>query len=120
MEPLNVVLYHYDPRTAQALAAGLSQHSLSVHLAHDREDLCPTLARRRPEVLVLNMETSPDDEVENLHREFPGLSIVCTHRLADDEMWAEALSRGASDICAPRQDEVVRSVMRQRVHLSAA
>jgi hypothetical protein len=55
-----------------------------------------------------------------LHQEFPGLSIVCTHRLADDELWAEALSRGASDVCPPRQDEVVRSVMRERAHRSAA
>jgi len=120
MQPVNVVLYHYDPRTAQILAAGLSQQSISVYFVRDREDLSPTLTRSQPGVLVLNMETSPAGEVENLHREHPAIPIVCTHRLADDEMWAEALSRGASDICSPQKDEVVRTVMRQQVHRAAA
>jgi DNA-binding NtrC family response regulator len=120
MRTLDVVLYQYDPRTAQVLAASLSQQSLSVYLARDREELRPAIARNRPGVLVLDIETSSSGEVERLHQEFPGLSIVCTHRLADDELWAEALSRGASDVCPPRQDEVVRSVMRERAHRSAA
>ena len=120
MTPLNVVLYQYDPRTAQVLAAGLSQQSLSVHLARDREELRPAIARNRAEVLVLDIETSSKGELERLHHEFPSLSIVCTHRLADDELWTEALSRGAADVCAPRQDEVVRSVMQQGAHRHAA
>jgi DNA-binding response OmpR family regulator len=120
MAPLNVVLYQYDPRIAQVLAASLSQQSLSVYLAHDREELRPTIARNRAEVLVLDMEASSSVEVERLHHEFPSLSIVCTHRLADDELWTDALSHGAADVCEPRQDEVVRSVMRERAHRAAA
>ncbi len=120
MEPLSVVLFQKDPRTAQALATGLSQQSLSVHLARNREDLRPSIARNRAEVLVLDMETASSSEVERLHHEFPSLSIVCTHRLADEELWTEALSHGASDFCEPRQDEVVRSVMRERAHRAAA
>ncbi len=120
MAPLNVVLYQYDPRTAQALAASLSQQSLSVHLARTHDDLRPTIARNRAEVLVLDMEGFTPTEVEQIHREFPSLSIVCTHRLADDELWTEALSHGAADMCPPRQDEVVRSVMREQAHRVAA
>jgi hypothetical protein len=38
-------------------------------------------------------------EVECLHRDFAGTCIVCTHRLADEEMWTAALSAGATDVC---------------------
>lgn len=120
MAPLNVVLYQYDARTAQALAYSLSQQSLSVHLARNQEELRPAIARNRAEVLVLDMERFSSREVEQIHHEFPSLSIVCTHRLADDELWTDALSHGAADVCEPRQDEVVRSVMRERAHRAAA
>lgn len=120
MAPLNVVLYRYDPRTAQALASSLSQQSISVHLARNQDELRPAIARNRAEVLVLDMETFTPSEVERIHKEFPSLSIVCTHRLADDELWTEALSHGATDVCAPQQDEVVRSIMREQAHRAAA
>ena len=120
MAPVNVVLYQYDPRTAQALASSLSQQSLSVHLARNGDELRPAIARNRAEVLVLDMEKFSTKEVEQIHKEFPGLSIVCTHRLADEELWAEALSHGAADVCPPQQDEVVRSVMREQAHRVAA
>ena len=120
MQPVSVVLYQNDARTAQLLASGLSQHFQSVHLARSHEEVGPTIARNRAEVLVLDMEKSYWGEVERLHHEFPGLSIVCTHRLADEELWTEALNQGASDICEPRQDEVLRSVMRERAHRAVA
>jgi DNA-binding NarL/FixJ family response regulator len=57
------------------------------------------IRRHRAEVAILDVETSSLSEVQRLHREFPGLSIVCTHRVADEEMWAAALNAGASDMC---------------------
>jgi hypothetical protein len=69
---------------------------------------------------VLDLETSGPGEVERLHHEFPGLCIVGTHRLADDKLWAEAMSLGASDICEPRNDEVVRSLLHRRARHAAA
>jgi hypothetical protein len=120
MEPLSVVLYQNDPRTAQTLAASLSQHFDSVYLARKYEDVRPAVARHRAEALVLDLEKSGPGEVERLHREFPGLCIVGTHRLADDKLWAEAMSLGASDICEPRNDEVVRSLLHRLTHHAAA
>ena len=111
METLCVVLYQNDPRIAQVLAVRLSQHFDSVHLARTCEEARPAVARHRAEALVLDLETSGPDEVDRLHREFPGLCIVGTHRLADDKLWAEAMSLGASDICEPRNDDVVRSLL---------
>ena len=120
MEPISVVVYQCDPRTAQSLAVGLSQKFSSVHLAPTREDLRPVIKSNRAQVLVFDMETSSTGEVERIHDEFPNLSIVCTHRLADDELWTEAMSRGAADVCMPQRDEVERSVMRTRMHRAAA
>ncbi|MBI1740303.1 MAG: hypothetical protein HY233_06640 [Acidobacteriales bacterium] len=121
MEPLNVVLYQNDARTAQALAASLSQYFPSVHLARTCEEIRPAIARHRAEVLVLDVETSCPGEVKRLHQEFPGLCIVCTHRLADEDLWTEALNQGAADMCEPRNtNDVVRSVMRERAHHAAA
>jgi DNA-binding NtrC family response regulator len=116
METLCVVLYQNDPRTAQVLAVSLSQHFDSVHLARTCEEVRPVVARHRAEALVLDLETSGPDEVDRLHREFPGLCIVGTHRLADDKLWAEAMSLGASDICEPRNDDVVRSLLHSMSH----
>jgi len=120
MEQLNVVLYQNDSRTAQELAASLS-HITSVYQAESPDEIRPTIARYRAEVLVLDLETSGLSDVKRLHNEFPGLSIVCTHRLADEELWTEALNQGASDMCVPwNTQEIVQSVMREHAHRSAA
>jgi AmiR/NasT family two-component response regulator len=120
MEQLRVVLYQNDPRTAQNLAVSLSQHFESVYLAGTYQEVCPTVARHRAEAVVLDLEKSGPDEVKHLHHEFPGLCIVGTHRLADDKLWAEAMSLGASDICEPRNDDVVRSLLHELTRRMAA
>jgi len=120
MEALSVVLYQSDPRTAQTLAVSLSQHFDSVYLASSYEEVRPAVARHRAGALVLDLEISGPGEVERLHKEFPSLCIVGTHRLADDELWAEALNHGASDICEPRTDDVVRSLLHRRSHRAVA
>jgi len=120
MEQQRVVLYQNDPRTAQNLAAGLSQHFVSVYLARSHEEVRPAVNRMHAEALVLDLETSGPDEVQRLHQEFPSLCIVGTHRLADDKLWAEAMSLGASDICEPRNDQVLHSLLNKRAHPAIA
>ncbi len=120
MEPLCVVLYQDDPRTAQSLAVSLSQHFDTVHLARTCQEVRPAVARHQAEAVVLDLETSGPCEVERLHREFPELCIVGTHRLADDKLWTEALNLGASDICEPRNQDVLSSLMRGLTHHAAA
>ena len=116
MEPLCVVLYQDDPSTAQTLAVSLSQYFSSVHLARTCQEVRPAVAQHRAEAVVLDLETSGPCEVEHLHREFPSLCIVGTHRLADDKLWTEALNLGASDICEPRNQDVVSSLLRGLTH----
>jgi DNA-binding NtrC family response regulator len=127
MEPLNlaVVLYHNDPGTAQALVASLSQHFGPVNLVRNYQEVRSAIARQRADVLVLDLEaldreSSRANAIRDLHREFPSLCIVAMHRLADDEVWTEAMNQGAADVCEPRNEQVVDAVMRECRHCAAA
>jgi len=107
MQALTIVVFQRDPRLAQALASTLSQHYHAVYVATSVEELRTDIARNRADVAVLDMEASCLAEVEQLHHEFPQVSIVCTHRVADEEMWAAALNAGASDMCPAFDTKVV-------------
>ncbi len=120
MNTLRVVLYQHDPGTAQILAAWLSQNFKSVYLARTKEDVAPVISDSHAEAVVLDLETADPCEVNRLHQEFPDLCIVGTHRLADDKLWAEAMSLGASDICEPSKDQVVRSLLSKQAQAAAA
>ena len=121
MQPLSVVLYQSDVGVASFLSSNLSQQVGPVHIASQRDEIRPAVARHRAEVLVLDVETSCLSDVERLHSEFPDLSIVCTHRLADEELWIKAMQQGATDVCDPQHaDQVVASVLRERALHAAA
>ena len=81
------------------------------------------IAKHRPRVVILDMELSGLGDIKQLHQEFPGVSIVCTHRLADEEMWTAALAAGADDIY-PSSDTlgILRSALRNAAlsHTAAA
>ncbi|HEY6337199.1 MAG TPA: hypothetical protein VIW68_01775 [Candidatus Sulfotelmatobacter sp.] len=109
----SVLVLQRDPIVAQFLARGLRPHFHSVHLTGSREDLQDEVAQNRPVVAVLDVEASRFSDVENLHRDFPSLLIVCTHRIPDEEMWMAALEAGAVDVCASHDVEaVLTSVLR--------
>ena len=98
MEPLSVVLLQSDPEISQSLAASLCNCFHSVHAVPSVGELRPMIARHRADVVIVDMEMLPVVELERLCREFPAVCIVCTHRLADEHMWTEALTAGAADI----------------------
>ncbi len=112
MAQSNVVVLEQDPGVARSLAGGLRQH-FSVHVTQSSEELWDNVVRNRPEAVVLNIEYWRLTDVESLHRDFPSLPIVCTHRIPDEEMWMAALEAGASDVC-PNDDveNVLTSVLR--------
>lgn len=99
MQALTILIFQRDPRLAESLASTLSLHYHSVHVAGSIDELRAAIGRYRAEVAVLDIEQSGLAYVSRLHGEFPGLSIVCTHRVADEEMWTAALDAGASDMC---------------------
>lgn len=99
MQALNIIVFQHDPSLAQALASTLSLHYHSVYVADSLQELRVQIPRYRADVAVMDVEASRLEDVEMLHREFPRTSIVCTHRVPDEEMWAAALNAGASDMC---------------------
>jgi len=99
MQPLNVVLLQGDPGVTQFLIAPLCNSFRSVREARSFGDLRSNLAAHRAEIVILDLEMASISEVEGLSRDFPGIRIVCNHRLADEEMWTATLNAGAADCC---------------------
>jgi len=110
---LSVVVLEDDARVAQTLAGRLSSHFNSVQLANSGDELRQQVASNRPEVVIVSVEPARLSEVRNLHRDFPTLPIVCTHRVPDEELWLAALEAGAADVC-PSDDvqNVLSSALR--------
>jgi chemotaxis response regulator CheB len=108
----SVIVLEKDPIVARSLAGGLRPH-FSVQVTRSHDELRDNVARNRPEAIVLNIEHWRLTDVESLHRDFPALPIVCTHRIPDEEMWMAALEAGASDMCAADDvGNVLTSVLR--------
>jgi DNA-binding NtrC family response regulator len=99
MQSLTVVLLQGDAAIAQSLVSALSQSFSSVKQVRSVGELRNRIAKNRAEVAILDIEATPLSEVEHLAHDFPGACIVCTHRVADEEMWAAGLQAGAADVC---------------------
>lgn len=96
----NVVLLQSDPHLTQLLVAKLSHLFAAVREAHSVDDLRTCAAKRRAEVLILDMEAIPVSDMAQLSHDYPEVSILCNHRLADDDLWLAALNAGAEDCFA--------------------
>src|ERR1700685_1638565 len=101
MQPLNVVLLQNDSRVAESLVSALASSSTSVRRVQSLGELRHSIAKHVAGVAILDMEAASISDVEHLSSEFPKARIVCTHRLADEDMWAAALNAGAADLCPP-------------------
>jgi FixJ family two-component response regulator len=100
MQSLDVVLLQGDARVGESLAAALSHVFGSVQQARSIKEFRSLFAPLRKGVAILDIEAASLAEVHNLSQEFPHSCIVCTHRLADEDMWVAALQAGALDVCA--------------------
>jgi len=101
MQPLNVVLLQSDSRVAESLVCALASSSTSVRRVKSLGELRNSIAKHVAGIAILDMEAASISDVEHLSRDFPKARIVCTHRLADEDMWAAALNAGAADVCPP-------------------
>ena len=99
MKPLTVVVAQSDPKSAEILAASLHSHFKAVYIARDFEEVRSSVPKHRADLLVIDLELASLAEVEALRRELPTTAVVCTHRLADEELWTRALAAGALDCC---------------------
>lgn len=110
---LSVVVLEGDPKLAQSLAGGLQPHFHSVHLTSSREELRDHVVKKQPQAVIVDIEAWRLTDVASLHRDFPTLPIVCTHRIPDEELWMAAMDAGASDVCpADDVENVATSVLR--------
>jgi DNA-binding NarL/FixJ family response regulator len=115
---LSVVVLQKDPAIAQSLAAGLRSLFQSVHVAGSDRELRDLVAQNLPEVAVLDVEGLQFADVEKLHQDFPSLSILCTHRVPDEEMWMAALEAGAVDVCPSYDVEAILASILRSVALA--
>ena len=109
MQPSSVVLLQSDSEIARSLVSVLSNTFGSVQVVGSLGELRTSIAKQRGGIAILDMDSASIPDVERLSHDFPGASIVCTHRCADEEMWAAALNAGACDMC-PSSD--TRGILR--------
>jgi DNA-binding NarL/FixJ family response regulator len=99
MKPLSVVVAQGNSKTAEMLAKSLYNHFRVVHMAGSLDELRQAVPRHRADVAIVDLELASIHDVEQFKQEFAATTIVCTHRLADEKMWMDALAAGASDCC---------------------
>jgi DNA-binding NarL/FixJ family response regulator len=99
MKPLSVIVAQSNNKTAEMLASSLDHHFRVVHMAATLAELRLAIPKNRADVLIVDLELASLSEVQQLKLEFAATTIVCTHRLADEQMWMDALAVGATDCC---------------------
>ncbi len=99
MQPLNVIVAGRDSQAASQLAASLNQHFRSVSVANSLDEVRHAIPKHRAQLAIVDLELASLEDVERLKKEFDHTSIVCTHRIPDEEMWTSALAAGAIDCC---------------------
>ena len=99
MQPLNVVIANRDSQSATQLAASLNTYCRNVSVVQSLDEVRNAIPKHRAQLAILDLELASVADVEQIAREFNHTSIVCTHRIPDDEMWASALAAGAIDCC---------------------
>ena len=95
----HVLLLQSDPSIAQTLAESLANSFHGVHVAKSVDELRNAAAKHQPFAIILDLETATLADIESLKRDFQHTRIICNHRVADEEMWANTLNVGADDCC---------------------
>lgn len=110
-----VILALTNPRAAEVLAVALHSYFETVAVVHAPEHLQPALLKFRANVVVVDLEMVGLKAVEALHREFPHVQLVCTHRIPDEAMWTAALTGGALDcFCTSDVRNIVAAAVNSR------
>jgi DNA-binding NarL/FixJ family response regulator len=108
MKPLSVIVAQSNARTGEFLTKSLYNHFRVVHTAENLNELLNSIPRHHADVAVVDLELADLKQLHELTLQFSSTKIVCTHRLADEKMWAEALAAGAADCC---QSSDVRAIV---------
>ena len=95
--PTSLVILHQDPDRVACLLPHVKSVSDTVFAVHSLSELRSLLLRCPIQIAVVDLTLISSDEIVSLLQ--TGIRIVCTHRFADDSMWAQALAVGALDCC---------------------
>src|SRR5258708_4723149 len=99
MKPLSIVIAYSSPKHAEALCRALDSHCGVMNVAANLQELLTAIPRHRADVAIVDLELAGLTDVQQLVRQFPATALICTHRLADDRMWAKALAARQTDFC---------------------
>ncbi len=99
MQAMNVVIGSTDPQAASRLAESLHRHFRSIAVARSLDEIRHAIPKNRAQLAIVDLELANMKDVQELCSEFGQTQVVCTHRIPDEEMWAEALTAGAIDCC---------------------
>jgi DNA-binding NarL/FixJ family response regulator len=99
MRAINAVLAHRNPGSAAGLAASLNREFRNIAIAGTAQEVRSAVQRLRAPFAVVDLELINKSELRALCTEFRSTAFVCIHRLADDQMWSDALAAGAMDCC---------------------
>ncbi len=99
MRAINAVLAHRSPGSAAGLVASLNREFRNIAIAGTAQEVRSAVQRLRAPFAVVDLELISKTELRALCMEFRSTAFVCIHRLADDQMWSEALAAGAMDCC---------------------
>lgn len=121
MQPLNVVIASTDSQAASQLAESLLGHFRSIAVARSIDEVRHAIPKHRANLAIVDLEMANFKDVAKLCSDFGQTQVVCTHRIPDEEMWAEALTAGAIDCCqnadvAGILDAVRRNVLQARAN----
>ena len=97
MQTVSVVIANHDTVAASGLADALRRYFRSVSVARSLDEVRSAIPRQRADLAVVDLETVSLSDVQQLRHEFDQTQVLCVHRIADEEMWTQALSAGAVD-----------------------
>jgi DNA-binding NtrC family response regulator len=118
MAHLNVVIVQSNPQYAESLAAVLGS-KCNVSVAGSIDELRRAVNKHRWNAAVVDLDVVSMQEIATLHREY-GLDVVCTHRVADEKMWVDAVNAGAVDVCYPNDTTAISGALCVNQHSAAA
>ncbi len=99
MQSMNVVIASTDIQALGQLAESLHRHFRSVSVARSIDEVRHAIPKHRAQLAIVDLELANIKDVEKLCNDFGQTQVVCTHRIPDEEMWADALTAGAIDCC---------------------
>jgi DNA-binding NarL/FixJ family response regulator len=99
MKPLSVVVAQRSSEISDSLSKSLNNHFRVITKAANLDDILQAIPIQTADAAIVDLELFGLKDIQQIHNKFPGVTIVCTHRLPDEKMWTQALSAGASDCC---------------------